>query len=147
MRYLLLLACSVWAEDLWLRNGKVWTGDEARPWAQSVLVRGNRIAAVGSDQEVGAAAKGARAIDLRGRLTVPGFQDAHLHFLGGSLGLSQIDLNGICTLEAMQKEIARFAAAQPGSGWLTGRGWEYVCLPQGRLPRKEEIDAVVKDRG
>jgi hypothetical protein len=146
MRYLLLLACSVWAEDLWLRNGKVWTGDEARPWAQSVLVRGNRIAAVGSDQEVGAAAKGARAIDLRGRLTVPGFQDAHLHFLGGSLGLSQIDLNGICTLEAMQKEIARFAAAQPGSGWLTGRGWEYVCLPQGRLPRKEEIDAVVKDR-
>jgi predicted amidohydrolase YtcJ len=85
MRLYFLLACSVFADDLWLRNGTIWTADAARPWAESVLIRGNTIAAVGSDAEVARQAKGARAIDLKKRLTIPGFNDAHLHFLGGSI--------------------------------------------------------------
>ena len=146
MRLFFLLACSVFADDLWLRNGKVWTANPTQPWAQSILIRGNTIAAAGADKDIAPQAKGAREIDLRGRLTIPGFNDAHLHFLGGSLGLSQIDLNGICTLDAIQKEIASFAAKHPNDKWLHGRGWEYVCFPQGRLPVKEDIDKVVKDR-
>lgn len=146
MRLFLLFACALYADDLWLRNGKVWTADESRPWAESILIRGNTIAAVGSDRDVAPQAKGARVIDLKQRLTIPGFSDAHLHFLGGSLGLSQIDLTGICTLETIQAEIKRFAAAHPNEKWITGRGWEYLCFPQGRLPRREDIDAVVKDR-
>ena len=104
MRPFFLLACSVFADDLWLRNGKVWTANPAQPWAQSILIRGNTIAAAGADKDIATQAKGAREIDLKGRLTIPGFNDAHIHFLGGSLGLSQIDLNGICTLETIQKE-------------------------------------------
>ncbi len=146
MRLFFFLACCLSAEDLWLRNGKVWTADPARPWAQSVLIKGNTIAAVGTDAEIARLANGARPIDLKKRLTIPGFNDAHLHFLGGSLGLSQIDLNGICTLETMQAEIKRFAAARPKDPWVSGRGWEYLCFPQGRLPRREDIDAVVTDR-
>jgi len=146
VRLFLLLACGLSADDLWLRNGKVWTADPARPWADSILIKGNVIAAAGTDKDVAPQAKGAREIDLKGRLTIPGFNDAHLHFLGGSLGLSQIDLNGICTMEAMQKEVASFAVRNPNDKWLNGRGWEYVCIPQGRLPRKEDLDKVVKDR-
>lgn len=146
MRLFFLLACSVFAEDLWLRNGKVWTADAARPWAESVLIRGHTIAAVGSDAEVGKSARGARVIDLKQRLTIPGFNDAHLHLLGGSMGLTQIDLNGICTMEAMQAEVAKFAKAHPSDTWLNGRGWEYVCVPEGRLPNKADLDKVVPDR-
>ncbi|MFN0103797.1 MAG: amidohydrolase [Bryobacteraceae bacterium] len=146
MRLCFLLASSLFADDLWLRNGKVWTADPARPWAQSILIRGNTIAAVGADNELAKQANGAREIDLKGRLTIPGFNDAHLHFIGGSLGLSQIDLNGICTLDDMQREVANFAAKHANDKWLHGRGWEYVCLPRGRLPRKEDLDKVVKDR-
>jgi len=146
MRLLLLLSCTVFADDLWLRNGRIWTGNPDQPWAQSVLIRGSKVAAVGSDTGIGKESAGARIIDLKGRLAIPGFNDAHLHFLGGSLGLSEVDLNGICTLEAMQKEIARFAAANPKAPWIYGRGWEYVCLPQGRLPRKEDLDKAVADR-
>ena len=146
MRLFFFLACSVFADDLWLRNGKVWTANPAQPWAQSILISGNTIVAAGADKDIAPRAKGTREIDLKGRLTLPGFNDAHLHFLGGSLGLSQIDLNGICTLEAIQKEIANFAATHPNDKWLNGRGWEYVCFPQGRLPEKEDIDKVVKDR-
>jgi predicted amidohydrolase YtcJ len=146
MRFFFLFACGLFADDLWLRNGKVWTANPAYPWAESVLIRGNRIAAVGAAEDLAKQANGARVIDLKGRLAIPGFNDAHLHFLGGSLGLSQIDLNGICTLEGMQKEVAAFAAKHPDDKWLNGRGWEYVCIPQGRLPRKEDIDKVVPDR-
>ncbi len=146
MRLFFFLACSVFADDLWLRNGTIWTADAARPWAESVLIRGNTIAAVGSDAEVAKQAKGARIIDLKRHLTIPGFNDAHLHFLGGSMGLTQIDLNGICTMEAMQAEVAKFAKAHPADKWLNGRGWEYVCIPRGRLPNKAELDKVVPDR-
>lgn len=143
---LLLCAAPAPAEDLWLRGGRVWTGDPARPWAESVLVRGNRIAAVDSDAAVGRQAAGARVIPLRGRLVVPGFQDTHLHFLGGSLALGEIDLNGICSLEGMLSEVENFAAAHRGDPWLRGRGWEYVCLPGGRLPRKEDLDRITGSR-
>jgi predicted amidohydrolase YtcJ len=146
MRLFFLFACGLFADDLWLRNGKVWTANPERPWAESILVRANKIAAVGSDNEVALQAKGAREVDLKGRLTIPGFNDAHLHFLGGSLGLSQIDLNGICTLEEMQKAIANFAVKHTNDKWLNGRGWEYVCIPQGRLPTKQDLDKVVEDR-
>lgn len=146
MRLILLLACSLYADDLWLRGGKVWTADAARPWAESVLIRGNRIAAVGSDKEIAPQAAGARVVELRGRLTVPGFNDAHLHFLGGSLGLSQIDLNGICTLETIQKAVAEFAAKHPRDPWVYGRGWEYLCFPGGRLPVRQDLDGIVKER-
>ncbi|MBM3783281.1 MAG: amidohydrolase [Acidobacteria bacterium] len=142
MRFLLLAALSLQAGDLLLRNGRVWTGDSERPWADSIVVKGNRIEQVGRNLK----APGARVIDLRGRLAIPGFHDAHMHFLGGSLGLSQIDLNGICTLETMQRAVAQFATEHPGDSWLHGRGWEYVCLPQGRLPRKEDLDSVVAGR-
>jgi predicted amidohydrolase YtcJ len=146
MRLFFLLAISLCADDLWLRHGKIWTANPAQPWAESMVIRGNTIAAVGTDNEIAKQAKGAKEIDLKGRLTTPGFNDAHLHFLGGSLGLSQIDLNGICTLETIQREVADFAAKHPDSKWLDGRGWEYTCFPQGRLPTKEDLDKVVKDR-
>ena len=138
--WLPLCAVSLFADDILLRDGRVWTGNG---WAKSVLIRGNKIAQVG---DAITPPKGVRIVELSGRLTIPGFNDAHIHLLGGSLGLSQIDLNGICTLETMQKAVADFAAKHPGTGWLQGRGWEYVCLPQGRLPRKEDLDVVVKDR-
>lgn len=146
MRFFLVFACCLYADDLWLRNGKVWTADPARPWAQSILIKGDAIAAVGTDAEIAKLAASARPIDLAKRLTIPGFNDAHLHFLGGSLGLSQIDLTGICTLETIQAEIKRFAAAHPNDKWVTGRGWEYLCFPGGRLPARADLDAIIPDR-
>jgi predicted amidohydrolase YtcJ len=71
------------ADELVLRNGIVVTVDDAHPRATAVLVRGQRIAAVGSDAEVArrAGAK-AQVVDLGGRTVVPGFIDAHSHRLG-----------------------------------------------------------------
>ena len=131
-------------QDLVIRNGHVWTGDETKPFASTVVMRDGRVVAVGGDEV--ATPPGARVVDAKGRLVTPGFNDAHLHFLGGALGLREIDLTGICTLETIQKAVGDFVARNPGTGWVTGRGWEYLCFPGGKLPVKEWLDAVVKDR-
>jgi predicted amidohydrolase YtcJ len=66
--------------DLVLLGGKVFTADPARPWAQAIAIRGERIIAVGSDADVAElAAGGTRRIELGGRVVVPGFNDAHAH--------------------------------------------------------------------
>lgn len=143
---LLLVISAVYGEDLWLRGGRIWTGEAGQEWAQSVLIRGNRFEAVGSDAEIGRSARGARVIDLRGRLALPGFNDAHVHLLGGSLRLAEVDLTGICTLETIQAAVATYATKHPERKWITGGGWEYLCFPGGKLPTRQQLDAVVKDR-
>ncbi len=130
----------MWSADLLLQHGRIWTGDAGHPWATSVSITGNRISGVD------AAEKAARVIDLGGKLVLPGFNDAHIHFLEGSLGLTQVNLTGVCTLESIQRKVREFAAAHPEAEWITGRGWEYSCFPGNRLPTKQDLDAAVKDR-
>jgi len=131
--------------DLVLTNGRIWTGSEKQPWAEALAIRRNRIVAAGSNEEV-RALPGKRVIDLGGKLAVPGFNDAHIHFLSGALGRKAVDLIGARNLEEIQKRVAEFARAHPEAGWITGAGWEYGALPGQRLPRREDLDAAVKDR-
>src|SRR5712692_3548579 len=67
--------------DVILFNGKVFTGDSAKPSVEAVAIHGERIIAVGTSAEIEtlAGAK-TRRIDLQGRTVVPGFNDAHFHF-------------------------------------------------------------------
>lgn len=66
--------------DLLLTGGRVFTGDEARPRAEAIAVRGDRIVAVGSTAELASLAGPAtRVIDLAGRVVIPGINDAHVH--------------------------------------------------------------------
>ncbi|MBL8217973.1 MAG: amidohydrolase [Bryobacterales bacterium] len=144
---LVLLACSLSAQQVAIHNGKVWTGGGKQPFAEAVFVDNGVVQAVGSNHAIRRLHTGrTQVLDASGRLVMPGFHDAHIHFLSGSLGLANIDLTGVCTLESIQRKIAEYAQAHPEKQWITGRGWEYYCFPNKRLPRKEDIDAVVKDR-
>lgn len=72
--------------DLVLTGGRVFTADSARPWAEAIAVRGDRILAVGTDSAILAlAGDETRRIPLGGRTVVPGFNDAHTH-LGAGIG-------------------------------------------------------------
>jgi len=148
MRVLLvLLACSLSAQQVAIHNGKVWTGDRKQPFAEAVFIDNGVVQAVGWNDAIRQRHTGrTQVLDASGRMVMPGFHDAHIHFLSGSLGLATIDLTGVCTLESIQRKIAEYAQAHPEKQWITGRGWEYYCFPNKRLPRKEDIDAVVKDR-
>lgn len=143
--FFLVAAMTLPAADLVLRNGRIWTGSPARPWVDSIAITRGKIEAAGAFSQRWVTPQ-TRVIDLGGRMAMPGINDAHIHFLMGSLGLTQVDLTGACTLEAMQQRVADFARANPNAPWITGRGWEYFCFPNARLPRKEDLDAVVPDR-
>jgi predicted amidohydrolase YtcJ len=142
-----LAACTVFSQQaLVLVNGKVWTGAAAKPYVSAVAMREGRIVAAGTDAQARAAAPGARVIDLKGAFAMPGFNDAHVHFLGGSQGLTKVELTGVCTLDDIQRAVLRWARLNPEAPWVTGGGWEYTCFPDGRLPTRQDLDAVVPDR-
>jgi predicted amidohydrolase YtcJ len=127
-------------------NGKVWTGNPAQPRAEAIAVRATRIIAVGSSAAVRKRAeKLTDVVDLKGRLVVPGFVDAHLHFMQGSLGLDRVDLTRAESLEEMTRRVADDARAHPGKAWIRGGGWAYGDFPPGG-PHKKDLDAAVHDR-
>ena len=132
---LLLLAAPLQAQeaDLLLTNARVWTGDSARPWAQAVAVRGDRILAVGAgaDLRTHRAAR-TRVLDLGGRFVAPGFIDNHTHFgQAGALllGANLLDVNDDSSLVRRVREAQ---ARLPAGAWITGGDWgAYAAWAQG----------------
>jgi predicted amidohydrolase YtcJ len=132
--------------DLVLTGGAVYTVDAARSWAQAVAISDGRIAAVGSDADMRPhVGPRTEVVSLRGRMLLPGFQDAHVHASGGGLERSQCDLTGEHTREGYLAAIRRYAGASPGAAWITGGGWSMDVFPGG-VPSKDDLDTVVPDR-
>lgn len=112
------------AADLVLRGGKVVTVDSTRPTAEALAVSGDTIVAVGSDGEIGARiGPDTRVIELDGRLAIPGFVEAHGHFMGMGQAQMRLDLLGVSTWGRIVEMVDSAAAeAEPGE-WILGRGW------------------------
>ena len=126
-------------------NARVWTGDARRPWADAVAVRGERIAAVGSSAEIRKLAPpGARIIDARGQMLVPGFHDAHVHFIDGGFRLASVQLRDATTPAEFVARIKAFAAGVPAGTWITGGDWDHEQWG-GQLPERGWIDSVTPD--
>ena len=132
--------------DLVFVNGGVYTVDAARSWARAVAVRDGRIAAVGTDADV-AEHTGPRTevVDLAEGMLVPGFQDAHVHPVGGGLDMLQCDLHELSTQEDYLLAIKTYAEANPEREWILGGGWAMDVFPGG-TPTKDLLDAVVPGR-
>src|SRR6187402_1300815 len=93
--------------DVILINGKVWTSESASSFAEAIAIKNNQIIQVGKSADIKKLANTqTQIIDLKGRLVIPGFNDAHIHFLNGSLGLSEVELTGADTIEEVLKRIA-----------------------------------------
>src|SRR5262247_3360879 len=132
--------------DMVLVNGKIWTVDDKRPEVEAVAVLGNRIAAVGSTEEirkwVGANTK---VIDLQGRRVTPGFNDSHVHFLDGGMGLASVQLRYAKTPEDFRDRIRDFAAKLPKGRWILNGNWDHENWTPPALPTRRLIDAVTPD--
>jgi predicted amidohydrolase YtcJ len=133
--------------SLALLNGRVYTQEVGRPFAQAVAIAGSRIVAIGSGDEVLAAA-GDRPerVDLGGRAVVPGFVDAHFHLLGYCLGRDAVQLGGSESLGVALGQVRAAAEALPDGAWLLGRGWNQNDWPTRAFPTREDLDRVVGRR-
>jgi len=128
--------------DLVLKGGPVWTGLADAPTARAIAVKDGRVLVVGTEADVDAVtASGTRVIQLDGRLVLPGFIDAHTHFLDGGRKLASVDLRDAATPAEFARRIADFAATVPPGTWITGGDWDHE-LWGGELPRREWIDSV-----
>jgi hypothetical protein len=124
-----------------LTNGKIFTADAQGTIAEAVAVENDRIVAVGTSAEITRAYTGTRTVDLRGRLVTPGFNDAHIHFIGGGLSLLRVELVGAKTLAEAKARIAAKARELPPGAWILGRGWDHT-LWGGQWPTRADLDAV-----
>ena len=132
--------------DLIIHNGTVYAADAAGTMSEAIAVRGNQIVRVGSDRDVLRLRRPqTQVIDARKGAVLPGFNDAHVHFIGGGLALDTIDLLDAVTVEDIQQRIRQWAIANPDRPWIVGRGWYYQPF-SGGLPTRQLLDAVVPDR-
>ncbi|HEY5352611.1 MAG TPA: amidohydrolase [Streptosporangiaceae bacterium] len=116
------------------------------PLATAVAVRGGRIVAVGTDDEIRDLAGGrAETVDLAGRPLLPGFQDAHVHPAFAGITMLRCDLDGAEDLAGALDRIRAYASAQPGREWIDGSGWRMEWF-DGGTPSRELLDSVVPDR-
>jgi len=129
------------APDIIIINGVVHTMDATKPIVEAVAIHGNRIVAIGSSNDIKKlAGNNTRTIDAKKRLVLPGFNDAHVHFLSGGFQLSSVDLRDANTPAEFAERISRFAANVPAGRWITGGDWDHERWPDAKLPTKELID-------
>jgi predicted amidohydrolase YtcJ len=132
--------------DLVLTGGHVHTVDRAHPRAEAVAVSGGRISAAGSTEDVRPLiGPNTRVVDLRGRLLLPGFGDAHCHPLQAGIERFRCNLEGARGREDVLATIAHYAAEHPDEQWIVGGGWYMADFPGG-TPTREDLDAIVPDR-
>jgi predicted amidohydrolase YtcJ len=132
--------------DLVLRGGHVWTGDPDGPKADAVAVRGGRILAVGTARQIeDLAGLGTRTIDLRGRMVMPGFQDAHVHPIEAGMTRLRCDLHRAADRDGCLAAVSAYAAAHPDAAWIDGDGWSMADFPGGS-PVRGDLDSIVPER-
>jgi predicted amidohydrolase YtcJ len=126
-------------------HGRVWTADAHRPWADAVAVRGERIVAVGSQDDVSQLIGAeTRTIDAGGGLVVPGLVDSHIHLVDGGLQLTRVQLRGAASRDEFARRLAEFVKKlQPGE-WIAGGEWDHTTWG-GELPSRDWIDRVTPD--
>ena len=133
--------------DLVLKSGAIYTVDGARSWAQAVAIRAGRIVYVGTDRGVTAYVTPAtRVVDLKGRMVLPSFQDAHIHPISAGIQANSCTLDGLKTAVEYVAAIKKCADVHPKAAWITGGGWWISAFGPGGRARRELIDAVVPDR-
>ena len=132
--------------DIAFVGGTVYPVEPGAAPAEALLVRGDAIAAVGTVEEVRAAASPATELmELDGRMVLPGFQDAHIHpFLAGP-AMNQCDLLLLPDVAAYLAEIEFYATANRHLPWIVGSGWAISAFPGG-IATAAALDAVVPDR-
>jgi predicted amidohydrolase YtcJ len=132
--------------DIIVHNAKIYTAGPDGETAEAVAIRGNQILRVGSEREIMRLRRPQTSmIDANGAAVLPGFNDAHLDFVDGGLGLNRVDLAGAETLEEIQGRIQSWAATHADAAWVLGRGWNAQAFATGQ-PTRQQLDAVVPGR-
>lgn len=130
--------------DLIIINGRVFTVDESNPEAEAIAVKGEKIIAVGSTKEIKTyAAESTQVIDASGKLILPGFNDAHVHF--GPLDPDFVELRYITDRNIITQRVKEQVAKSYKGQLISGGHWDHELFSDRKWPSKELIDPVSPD--
>lgn len=134
------------APDIILYNGNIRTQDDFHPAARAVAISGNRIVRVGAGRDVlPLASENTHAIDLEGRLVLPGFIDTHFHFYEWALNYESIDFSSCNSFKEMEEAVSRKALALGKGNWVLGQGFNESDWPENRMPDRNDLDRAAPD--
>ena len=126
-------------------NGKIFTVNDKQPTAEAVIIEGNKIVFVGSNDDAhNKIGKDTKVVDLNGKLMLPGFIDSHLHFISGGNYLLGINLRPAKSSEEFVK-ILRDYVQNYKDRWITGGRWDHESWEKKELPTKELIDEFTQE--
>src|SRR2546425_6107580 len=132
--------------DMVLVDGKVFTAVPDRPWARALAIRGDRLIAVGTNTQVErCVGRATKHVDLRGRVVVTGFIDAHAHMADSAGERGWIRLAGTRSREDAVARLRKAATLAPRGGWLVGIDWDEAKWPERRFLTREDLDRVSTD--
>lgn len=126
-------------------GGPIFTGTGTPVHDQGVWVRDGRIVAIAPEADIADLAPDATRVDLRGALLAPGFQDAHIHAVGGGVELLQCNLTEAESAAEAVELVRAYAAAHPDELWIVGGGWSMDHFPGG-APVRALLDEAAPGR-
>jgi predicted amidohydrolase YtcJ len=132
--------------DLAFVGGTIRTPAHPSGFVQALAARGGVIQALGTDADIrDLTGPGTRVVDLRGRLALPAFGDAHVHPVGGGLESLRCNLLGLKTRPEYLEVISAYCATLLPGSWVLGGGWTMAAFPGG-MPVAADLDAVTGGR-
>ena len=129
------------SKPLLFGGGRIHVGDGTT--AEALVMREGRVAAIGRAVDLRRDASDAELVDLHGGLMVPGWYDAHVHFMWWSLQRSRLDLVEAATLQDALARIEHHCRSLPAGAWLIA--YRFDKNRWGRWPTAAELDAVTRD--
>ena len=130
--------------DLVLTDGRIWTVDPGRPWAEAIAVADDRILAVGSASEIETFVGDAtRVIDLGGAFVAPGFNDGHVHVDSTGRLIVGVNLLDVHTEAPLVERVRDATERLPAGSWILRGDWgAYEQWGQGSAgnPDGSEVD-------
>ena len=121
------------------KNANIITLHSENERFDSLVVESGKFIYVGNFSEAISRYPHSEVIDCKGQTILPGFNDSHMHLLGLGMGLNQLDLSEITSIEEMQSKILDYSKDRP---FIYGRGWNQDNLAERRMPTRDDLDCL-----
>jgi len=141
--------------DMILTNGFIYTVDSNFTIAEAMAVHNGTIVATGKAAYILGHYKSEQLVNLNGKTILPGFTDAHCHFVGYALSLLRADLTGTRSFNEVLVRTKAFVEKHPVDGgvsladtaqkWVLGRGWDQNTWEEKKWPDNSQLDSLFPD--